>query len=209
MNASVLLLHGIWMRKHITARLGSRLRAAGFQVIALNYPSVLGAFHDHHTRIDRALADVDPATLHFVGHSLGGLVVLDYLTQRPGLYADARVVCLGSPLCGSEMAQRLRRVRLDTLGLGRAREPLLNGLEAWRGAQSVGVIAGDMPIGWNLLLGRLPRPNDGSVAVAETRLPGISAHALVHASHTGLLFSPTAADLTLRFLREGRFEVGG
>lgn len=203
--SDVLLLHGIWMRRSITLRLAQRLRAAGYRVHALSYASVTAPFAAHHARIEHALADVDPARTHFVGHSLGGLVVLDYLRNHSERYANSRAVCLGSPLCGSEMAQRLRRLRLDALGMGMARHWLLEGLPAWTGLQLVGVIAGDLPIGWNVLLGRLPAPNDGTVAVSETRLPGIRDHTLVHASHTGLLFSEPAARLCVNFLRNGEF----
>lgn len=203
--SDVLLLHGIWMRRSITLRLAQRLRESGYRVHALSYASVSAPFAAHHARIDQALAAVDPAHTHFVGHSLGGLVILDYLRTHSERYPHARAVCLGSPLCGSEMAQRLRRLRLDTLGLGKAREALLEGLPPWTGPQAVGVIAGDMPLGWNVLLGRLPAPNDGSVAVSETRLPGIRDHRVVHASHTGLLFSAPAARLCIEFLRQGAF----
>lgn len=204
-SEAALLLHGIWMRRSVTARLAARLRAGGVRVLSLDYPSVLGSFPDHHARIDRALSSIGVPRVHLVGHSLGGLLVLDYLAHRPDYDPQARVVCLGSPLRGSEMARRLQRWRLDTLGMGRAREPLLNGLGAWHGAQAVGVIAGDLALGWNVVLGRLPRPNDGTVAVAETQLPGIADHVQVHASHTGLLFSQAAAQHTLSFLRQGRF----
>lgn len=201
----VLLLHGIWMRRSITLRLAQRLRAAGYRVHALSYASVTAPFAAHHARIDQALATVDPAHTHFVGHSLGGLVVLDYLRTHSERYPHARAVCLGSPLCGSEMAERLRRLHLDTLGMGQARHILLKGLPEWTGPQAVGVIAGDLPLGWNVLLGRLPKPNDGTVAVRETKLPGIRDHRVVHASHTGLLFSDPAARLCIEFLRSGVF----
>ena len=65
------------------------------------------------------------------------------------------------------------------------------------------MVAGEVSFGLSMLLGRLPRPNDGTVAVAETRLPGITDHVSVRASHTGLLFSERAAALTAagRFVR--------
>ncbi|MBK9654779.1 MAG: alpha/beta fold hydrolase [Rhodanobacteraceae bacterium] len=202
---SVILLHGIWMRAGVTARLAGRLSAAGFSVSRFDYASLRSPQHEHHQRLDALIASFD-GTVHLVGHSLGGVVAVDYL-QRGSAHAArvGRVVCLGSPLLGSTLARRLQRVRLDTLGLGHAREVLVDGLAPWSGPQQVGVIAGEVSFGLSLLLGRLPRPNDGTVAVAETRLPGISDHATVRASHTALLFSERAAALTVRFLRNGRF----
>jgi len=199
----VVLLHGIWMRAGITARLDARLSAAGFRVTRFDYASIRATQADHHRRLDELIAGLT-GPLHLVGHSLGGLVALDYLQRRPAEKVE-RVLCLGSPLLGSALARRLQAVRLDALGLGQARQVLIDGLPEWRGAQAIGVIAGTLSLGMSLLLGPLPRPNDGTIALAETRLPGIAAHASVHASHTGLLFSPSAAALTIRFLREGHF----
>lgn len=203
----VVLLHGIWMRKGVTSRLAQRLRGAGYTVIAPDYASIRAPFAQHHALIDGLLGDEDGA-VHFVGHSLGGVLALDYLRHRPGRFGQARVVCLGSPLLGSTLARRLAAARLDRLGMGHAREILLRGHARWEGPQAVGVIAGELSFGLSLILGRLPRPNDGTVAVTETRLPGITDHVVVRASHTALLFSTTAAELTLRFLREGRFGAG-
>lgn len=200
----VVLLHGIWMRKLVMAWLAQRLRSAGYAVIVPSYASIRSPFTQHHALIDELLAGAD-GTVHFVGHSLGGLLALDYLRHRPGRFRATRVVCLGSPLLGSTLASRLAAMRLDRLGMGQARAILRNGLARWEGPQEVGVIAGEWSFGLSLILGRLPRPNDGTVAVIETRLPGIADHITVRANHTGLLFSKTAAELTLRFLREGRF----
>ncbi len=192
------------MRRGVTSRLAQRLRAAGYAVLAPDYASIRAPFEQHHAVIDAAIAGAD-GPLHFVGHSLGGVLALDYLRHRPGRLPDARVVCLGSPLLGSALARRLAAARLDRLGMGHAREILLTGQDRWDGPQAVGVIAGELSFGLSLILGRLPKPNDGTVAVAETRLPGISDHVVVRASHTALLFSAAAAELTVRFLREGRF----
>ena len=89
--------------------------------------------------------------------------------------------------------------------LGDSAALLQKGVGDWCGSCDVGVIAGDLPIGLGSLLGGLARPHDGTVTVAETQLPGVRAHCVVPASHTGLLFSAIAVDQSVRFLREGRF----
>lgn len=204
-TAQVVLLHGIWMRAAVTARLGSRLRQQGFAITRFDYASIRRPFAQHRACLLRLVEGI-AQPVHLVGHSLGGVLAVDFLqhAQLPTT-AVARVVCLGSPLNGSALAGRLHRARLDRLGLGHAREVLLSGLPTWTGPQQIGVIAGDGPIGLSWLLGRLPRPNDGTVADSETRLPGIADHVRVRASHTGLLYSRAAAELTSRFLRSGRF----
>jgi hypothetical protein len=63
-----------------------------------------------------------------------------------------------------------------------------------------------MPIGLGRVLGQFDGEHDGTVAVAETELPGIAGHCVVEANHTGLLFSVEAGRLVAGFLRDGRFE---
>jgi len=62
-----------------------------------------------------------------------------------------------------------------------------------------------VPLGLGVLLQGLSEPHDGTVAVWETELPGINAHTVVPATHTGLAFSDDVAQLAVRVLREGRF----
>ena len=68
------------------------------------------------------------------------------------------------------------------------------------------MVAGNVARGAGRLLARFDGPSDGTVAVAETRLPGLSDHVVVRASHSGLLFSDAAVRQAAVFLREGRFE---
>ena len=75
-----------------------------------------------------------------------------------------------------------------------------------QGAAAVGVVAGRTPRGLGRLFADLGGEHDGTVAVDETRLPGIAAHCVVEASHTGLVVSAAARRQVLRFLRDGRFE---
>ncbi|MBP8909260.1 MAG: alpha/beta hydrolase, partial [Pseudoxanthomonas sp.] len=116
-----------------------------------------------------------------------------------------RVVCLGSPLHGSLVARNLGRHRATAWVLGRSRGLLQGGCPPWQGQARVGVVAGTVARGAGRLLARFDGPSDGTVAVAETRLPGLADHCVVAASHTGLVFSREAADQAAAFLRDGRF----
>ncbi len=201
---TVILLHGIWMRAGVTRQLATRLTGAGFDVHRIDYPSVFGAFENHFDRIYAQLRACTGERVHLVGHSLGGVLAMQYLQQRlPAV--RGRVVCLGSPLLGSRLAQRLQRAGLAKLGLGGARNALTQRLPDWDGSRDVGVIAGTLALGMGLILGPLGEACDGTVAVSETRLPGIADHLSLRVSHTGLLYSQRAAEATVRFLREGRF----
>ncbi|CEJ46640.1 conserved hypothetical protein [Xanthomonas citri pv. bilvae] len=119
-------------------------------------------------------------------HSLGGLMTLQALQDAPDLPVR-RVVCLGSPLCGSAAARGLAQ-RGGRWAMGRSAAILQQGFARWDGQAEIGQVA-------------------GNVALAETRLPGLRDHCVVRASHSGLLRSPEAAAQALAFLRTGRFQA--
>ncbi len=144
--------------------------------------------------------------MHFVGHSLGGLVVLQLLARQPPARAG-RVVLLGSPIRGSAAAARLARHPLARRLLGRAPEA---GLVAGIGDErdwdrEIGMIAGRAPVGLGGPLGGLPRPHDGTVAVEETRAPWLTDHLTLPVSHFSMLFSRRVVAAVCRFLASGRF----
>lgn len=185
--------------------LARRLRADGFSVEAIDYPSVVGAWADTATRLRQHWCGRVGGTVHVVGHSLGGMLAAQVADEHRDLPAG-RLVCLGSPLNGSAAASRLLRVPGGRWLMGQSAPVLDKGLGRWSGARPLGIIAGSRPLGLGGLIGALPRPHDGTVSVEETRLAGADAHCVVETSHTGLLFSPEVAALTTRFLRQGRFE---
>ena len=111
------------------------------------------------------------------------------------------------PLCGSQVAQNLGRHWPTAWALGRSRALLEAGCPTWQGPAQVGVVAGNVARGAGRLLAHFDGPSDGTVAVAETRLPGLADHCIVAASHTGLVFSRAAADQAVAFLRHGHFET--
>ena len=94
----------------------------------------------HAERLARLAREAGPA--HFVGHSLGGLIALEALRSAPDL-AVPRVVCLGSPLCGSLTARNLAGRAWTRPLLGRSAPLLQAGLQCWDGPAEVGVVAGD------------------------------------------------------------------
>ncbi len=200
----VLLLHGIWNARPWLLPLALRLRREGWRVASFGYSTAFGgaeaALPRLHARIER-MADAGPVAL--VGHSLGGLIALQALQQAPTLPVT-RVVCLGSPLAGSAAARALAQRRLGR-ALGRSAALLQRGVARWDGAAEVGMIAGTVARGLGARFAALGPESDGSVALAETRVPGLGDHCQVRASHSGLLFSVEAARQTAAFLRDGRF----
>lgn len=198
-DEAVILIHGVWMRAFSLLLLRRRLRDAGFHTELFEYASVFGRDEHSLERLRRRIEAQRVRKVHLVGHSLGGLVALRTLGRlSPSL--DGRVVCLGSPLNGSVVARRVPKL------LGCSTDVLCSGLPARLPDVEVGVIAGTQALGLGQLMGAFDGPNDGTVSVAETRWPGASAHCEVNTSHTGLTLSREAADLTVRFLRSGRFD---
>jgi pimeloyl-ACP methyl ester carboxylesterase len=204
----VILLHGLWMRAFTLAALRHRLENAGYAVELFDYASVLRGPEVGVERLLSRALEYKSRKVHFVGHSLGGLVALQALQRAPEL-SRGRVVCLGTPLRGSAVARGVARLPGGSLLIGRNLDILRTGIERWEGAQAVGAIAGRLPIGFGFAFGALTSPHDGTVSVAETELPGLTDHCVVPATHTGLLFSQDAAEQTIAFLRGGRFAHSG
>jgi pimeloyl-ACP methyl ester carboxylesterase len=209
MSAVVVYVHGLWLtgieggllRKRLAAELNADTRA-------FSYASVKSSVNTNAQALGDFLSALRADTLHLVGHSLGGLVILKLFESgaAAGL-PPGRIVFLGSPLNGSRAAQNLARLPLGKMLLGRGvREELLSPRERrWGGQRDLGVIAGSLSVGLGKLVGVRGAANDGTIFVDETQLPGISQHRVMPVSHTGLPFSQSVARQTAAFLRTGRF----
>jgi pimeloyl-ACP methyl ester carboxylesterase len=185
--------------------LSLQLRDAGFAPRIFSYHSVADGPDLAVPRLAALLQAEGEADI--VAHSLGGLIALKALCDSPDLPV-ARVVCLGSPLAGSGAAAGMLRWSPTAPLLGRRAALLQEGVGCWRGRAQVGVVAGCVPHGLGSLFAGFDGDHDGTVAVIETQLEGLTDHVVVDASHSGLLFSAEAAAQAIAFLREGRFAKG-
>lgn len=209
MSDHVILLHGLWMRGFALAMLHRRLIEAGFRVHRFDYLSVAATQQSILDRLRARMMELgaEDGSVHLVGHSLGGLLALRACVDVDGL-PPGRIVCLGSPLKGSAAARGFAEWgRGGEVLLGSNRELLEQGFERWNGSREVGMIAGRMPLGLGSMLGHFEGEHDGTVAVEETRLPGLTDHCVVEVNHTGLLFSQEVARQTAEFLRNGHFRA--
>ncbi|WP_329742460.1 alpha/beta fold hydrolase [Dyella sp. A6] len=206
MTEHIILLHGLWMRGFALGVLHRRLIEEGYRVHRFDYMSVAATQEHILKRLRAQMMDCGPDPVHLVGHSLGGLLALQVCADDTGL-PPGRIVCLGSPLKGSASARRFAELgRGGEALLGHNRTLLEHGFERWDGPRELGVIAGRTRVGLGAVLGQVAGEHDGTVAVDETRLPGISDHCVVEATHTGLLFSQEVAHRVAGFLRDGRFD---
>ena len=201
----MLLVHGLLNADWWLWPLAARLRGQGFNCELFGYASVLRGPDAAVPRLLRRLAQGGVTAV--VGHSLGGLLTLEALRTSPAPGVE-RVVCLGSPLRGSAAVRELARHAWGRPLLGRSAELLQAGVPDWRGAAAVGMVAGDLARGLGQLFAGFNEPSDGTVAVAETRLPGLADHCIVRSSHSGLVLSTDAMRQASHFLSHGRFDHG-
>ncbi len=187
--------------------LARRLRRRGFIVHSFSYPSVRADLSANATRLAQFLDTLDAATVHLVGHSLGGILIRalfhDHPQRKPG-----RIVTLGTPHGGSRVAQHLSRRAFWRRAMGKGIAQLLAGepLRWALPAREIGAICGTRSFGLGRFLHRgLPRPNDGLLTVKESAFPAAQEHLALPVSHTGMLFSREVAERVGHFLISGKF----
>jgi len=183
-----------------------RLRVAGYRVRCFSYSSVAANLALNAERLARFAESIDAPAVHFIGHSLGGLVVAQSLMRHPP-FRPGRVILMGSPFADSHVVRSLVANRLGRALLGRCLPAWLDSRPvAWPAAHELGVIAGSVGLGMGRLLAPgLAVPNDGAVAVRETIVPGAADHIVLSVSHSAMLVSGRVMDQVLHFLGYGRF----
>ncbi|MBV6415812.1 MAG: hypothetical protein CMLOHMNK_00333 [Steroidobacteraceae bacterium] len=216
MATHIIFVHGLFMtgveatplRRHLARTLDARTHSFAFLATAERPESVAARL----ARRIEAMATRD--VVHLVGHSFGGLIALrafgellcgaGVATRRrpPG-----RVVLLGVPVTGSGAAAALARTAGLRHVLGRSRMALTSASPCPSAACEIGVIAGNRAAGLGRFLAHFHEPNDGTVAVRETLLPGAADRIVLPVSHTGMLLSRRVAHETAQFLRYGRFSL--
>ena len=207
-SAAAILVHGLWMSGLQMTVIKRRLEADGsLRILPFSYPTIAGSMSDHVRRLIDCARAHRGERLHFIGHSLGGLVILRALQATDDL-PPGRAVLLGSPLQGSRTAQSVARLPFGRTLIGGAlvEECIDWSPREWSGRRDVGVIAGSMGMGIGRLFARLDSEHDGTVMVEETRLPGARDHIVLAASHTGMLLSAEVAAQTRHFLEHGMFK---
>ncbi len=201
----VILVHGLYMNRWCMHWLQQQLRGQGHQVHVFDYPTLrrplaqqaadLAAFTRAHARSD---------VVHFVGHSLGGLLIRHLAAQTPELFSG-HCVTLGTPHQGSQVAHWA--YRWAPFSLGRSHQNGLDGqVPAWPQPCALGSIAGDKPIAIGTLVLPWQETHDGMVLLQETRIEGMADHIVLPTNHTGLLLHRDAARQVAYFLAHGQFQ---
>jgi triacylglycerol lipase len=208
----VVVLHGMARSRQYMYPLELDLRKVGYTVVNKTYPTRKETIEQLAARVDgyvQQCRDQGATRIHFVTHSLGGLVARYWLSTH-ALPEGGRFVMLGTPNRGSEITDRFRdqwwyRISTGPAGqqIGTEADSLPNRLGP--PPMETGVIAGtraanDEYTEW------LGGPNDGKVSVASTQLAGLADYVLVDNSHYFLPRSPVVLRQVRTFLQTGRFE---
>jgi pimeloyl-ACP methyl ester carboxylesterase len=194
------------MRAGAMIVLQRRLEACGFGVRRFGYPSVKQSLEGNAAALASFVERLPGDTVHLVAHSLGGVVIRAMLER--GIPARlGRVVMLGSPLRGTRIGARVTALPGGRRVIGQSIIDLnaRGGFDRWVAGVPAGGIAGRVPFGTGWLVGGIFEANDGTVAVAETRVPGLADHIVLPVTHFALPWSRRVGTEVRHFLEHGRF----
>jgi len=183
----------------------NRIEDAGFIVHQFSYSSTGSSIDEVVQELHGFVEKLDSKTIHYIGHSLGGLVIRHFLHTYPKS-PKGRIVTLGTPHKGSGAAHFFNQYNLGSMFLGESlNSGLLGNAPEWTGKRELGSISGNVGIGMGKLFTGLDSPNDGTVSVEETMLENGTDQIELPVSHTGLILSKTVVNETLNFLKQGKF----
>ncbi len=212
MSDTVVLLHGLARTRLSMRPMQRALEQSGYRVINQGYPSRKAPIErltvQTFAGIQGQLAALQAQRVHFVTHSMGGILLRYYLSQHQ-LDGLGRVVMLAPPNQGSELVDRLGSWRLFRLVNGPAGLQLGTGEEALPRKLppvefELGVITGSLGLN-PVLSGILPKPNDGKVSVASAQVEGMRDFRVLPVTHTFLMGNRRVIELTRHFLAHGHF----
>lgn len=215
----VVLLHGLGRTRRSMRRLRIALRAAGYQPLSWGYHSRRHRIAEHVAHFRGRLEELAGAEepVHFVGHSLGALIIRGALSEpsESAPFPLGRIVMIAPPNHGADVAERFGGTRLARWFYGEPVRDLEEGAPPldWLGlpATEFGIIAGSRrfhplnPISYVNALRDLEYEHDGTVEIENTRLPGMKDFLVVTAHHTFICNHPQVICQTITFLKSGVF----
>ena len=210
-NECVILLHGLARSDSSMKTMAAELNNAGYTAINYDYPSTRHPVEKlAYDAISDALSQCpEQSTVHFVTHSMGGILVRQYLSQH-SIENLGRVVMLGPPNQGSEVVDTLHNMPGYELINGPAGHQLGTDIESIPNKLGpanfeLGIIAGTRSI--NLILSTmLPSTDDGKVTVENTKLEGMKDHIALPVTHPFMMKNQDVIEQVIHFLKSGSFK---
>jgi triacylglycerol esterase/lipase EstA (alpha/beta hydrolase family) len=209
----VVLAHGLGRSDGAMWRFAQRLENAGYKVCRLDYATIGESIDDVLAETTKQIDDciLHAPKVHFVGHSLGGLVIRAYL-QNNQLQLEkiniAEVVLIGTPNKGSELADHFSDSWLMEVGGGISRALVTGSSSLGNNLDetdvNVGIIAGTKSS--SLTSDKFDGPNDGLVSVESTKLNNMSDFITIDVSHSMMRYNLGVAEQTIHFLQNGTFK---
>lgn len=206
----VILLHGLARSRYSMWLMEKALKRAGYSTINIGYPSTKYAISTlAEMTIPNALSNCPKhAKIHFVTHSMGGILLRHFLTQNT-IHNLGNTVMLGPPNKGSEIVDKLETLPgfkfingPAGLQLRATQDSIPNTLGPVN--FTLGIIAGSRSLN-PVLSSMLPYPNDGKVSVASSKVEGMSAHITLPVSHSFMMNNRQVIRQTIHFLTSGSF----
>lgn len=204
-KAKIVLVHGLWNRGWSMSAMAKRLRARGHDVLVFSYPTRNDCLDGHANELHAFLGDNKSEQLHLVGHSMGGLVILNLLNRFDDL-PPGRVVLMGTPVKGASIVKRMEKLPGQKFIFGKSRDNLLQGFQHAPLEHETGMIRGTRALGLGRIAGRRDEPNDGSITVSETELDGLKDSVELEVAHSEMLVSAEVVEQIEQFLLNGEFK---
>lgn len=206
---AVILLHGLARSASSMKTIEKSLIAEGYFVININYPSREYSIEELAEQvISKALLSCKNRPINFVTHSMGGILVRQYLSMH-SIKNLNKVVMLGPPNKGSEVVDKLCHtpgfsfINGDAgmqLGTGELSVPSKLGSANF----NLGVIAGNKSVNW-ILSTLIPDKDDGKVSVESTKLDGMNDHIEMETTHPFMMRNEHVIEQVIYYLKTGHF----
>ncbi|MGF1751129.1 MULTISPECIES: lipase family alpha/beta hydrolase [Vibrio] len=223
-SQQVVIVHGLGRSAWSMQTMSDLVSKQGYQVCVVDYPTLrrsidetlqqsASAISDCITQFEQAdFVHTNQSKTHFVGHSLGGLMIRSYLANHPDFVSSkemGEVVFLGTPNHGSDVADFFVDNGLLSL-LGETATSLTTDPNSFPNSlpqpnYEFGVIAGTQS--YPVFSGMFDNSNDGLVSVESTKLEGMKDFVEVDIKHDKLRRDPYVTRLILSFISTGTFDA--
>ncbi len=176
--------------------------------MVFSYPTRSNSLEGHADELHAFISKAELHELHLIGHSMGGLVILNMLSRFTDV-PSGRIVLMGTPVGGSGVVKRLEKLPGQNLLFGQVRDHLLQGFAHTPTDHETGMIRGTRALGLGRMTGNHGESNDGSVAISETQLDGLTDSIKLPVAHSEMLISLAVLDQAEQFVLQGHFNHAG